>query len=95
MARNRVESQGAPDQGNECPWYSRAYDKAPDRLIRDTEGAAILGCSKATWWRRVADGTIPRPIKLHGASRWPLSEVLDVIERAKAARCAASDGGQK
>ncbi|PWE31289.1 DNA-binding protein [Maritimibacter sp. 55A14] len=53
-----------------------------DPLIRDAEGAAMLGCSKATWWRRVADGTLPPPLKIGGMSRWKRSDVLAVIERA-------------
>jgi predicted DNA-binding transcriptional regulator AlpA len=59
-----------------------------DPLIRDAEAAEMLGCSKATFWRRVADGTIPRPLKIGGMSRWPRSEILAVIERAKAERAA-------
>ena len=55
-------------------------------LIRDAEAAQILCCSKATFWRRVADGTIPRPVKIGGMSRWPRSEILAVIEKAKAQR---------
>lgn len=55
-------------------------------LIRDTEAAALLGCSKATFWRRVADKTIPQPVKIGGTSRWPLSEIIGVIETAKAKR---------
>lgn len=51
-----------------------------NRLIRDTEGAALLGCSKATFWRRVSDGTLPPAIKIGGISRWKLSEILDRIE---------------
>lgn len=51
-----------------------------NRLIRDTEGAALLGCSKATFWRRVADGTLPPAIKIGGMSRWKLSEILQLIE---------------
>lgn len=57
-----------------------------DLLLRDREGAALLGISVPTFWRRVADGTIPKPLKLGALSRWPQSEILDVIERAKAAR---------
>jgi predicted DNA-binding transcriptional regulator AlpA len=60
-----------------------------DPLIRDKEGAAILGCSVPTFWRRVADGTIKRPVKIGGMSRWPLSEIEAVIDRAKAQREAA------
>ena len=56
------------------------------RLISDKEGAALYGCSVATWWRRVADGTLPKPIRIGGMSRWPISEVLEVIELAKAER---------
>ena len=58
----------------------------PDRLIRDDDVAAILACSKATVWRRVADKTLPAPIRLGGLSRWSQSEILAVIEAAKAQR---------
>ena len=57
-----------------------------DALIRDGDAAALLGCSKATFWRRVADGTIPRPVKIGGMSRWPRSEIVAVIDAAKAQR---------
>ena len=57
-----------------------------DPLIRDGDAAIMLGCSKATFWRRVADGTIPRPVKIGGMSRWPHSEIMEVIEIAKAER---------
>jgi predicted DNA-binding transcriptional regulator AlpA len=59
-----------------------------DPLIRDGDAAGMLGCSKATFWRRVADGTIPRPVKIGGMSRWPHSEIVAVIDRAKARRSA-------
>ena len=59
-------------------------------LIRDSEGARLLGCSKATFWRRVADRTIPRPIKIGGMSRWKLSDLQAVIAKAEAQREAAS-----
>ena len=57
-----------------------------DRLIRDAEGAAFLSCSKATWWRRVADGTLPPPIKIGGMSRWRLFDIKDAINRAASKR---------
>lgn len=57
-----------------------------DTLIRDTDAAALLGCSKATFWRRVADGTIPAPVRIGGMTRWPRSEIVAVIEQAKARR---------
>ena len=57
-----------------------------DPLLKDREAASLLGCSVPTFWRRVADGTIPKPLKLGALSRWPRSEIEDVIEHAKAAR---------
>lgn len=50
--------------------------------IAGGEAAGTHGCSKSTFWRRVADGTIPRPLKIGGMSRWPQSEISNVIERA-------------
>lgn len=68
----------------------RAAKAAPvDPLLTAREAAPLLGVSVPTFWRRVADGTIPKPIKLGALSRWPQSEILQVIETAKAARAAA------
>ncbi len=60
--------------------------KVIDPLLTVRESASILQMSVATFWRRVADGTIPKPVKLGGLSRWPESEVLAAIEQAKARR---------
>ena len=57
-----------------------------DPLLKDGEAATMLGCSKSTLWRRVADGTIPRPVKVGGMSRWLQSEIKGVIEQAIAQR---------
>jgi len=57
-----------------------------DPLLRDTEIAKLFDCSKATVWRRVADGTLPPPIKICGISRWLQSDLQAVIEKASAAR---------
>tara|TARA_Y100000815_G_C12927400_1_gene344070 strand:+ start:324 stop:524 length:201 start_codon:yes stop_codon:yes gene_type:complete len=57
-----------------------------DPLIRDHECAAMMGCSKATFWRRVADGTIRPAIKIGGMSRWRRSDIEVVIEAAAAHR---------
>jgi predicted DNA-binding transcriptional regulator AlpA len=55
--------------------------KAVFRLVRDTEAAAIIGVSKATWWRRVADGTMPQPIRIGSVTRWKVSEIVTAIEK--------------
>ena len=50
----------------------------------------MLQISVPTFWRRVSDGTIPKPVKVGKLSRWPQSEILEVIDRAKAARAEAA-----
>ena len=60
-----------------------------DPLLTAREGAAVLQISEPTFWRWVANGTLPKAVKLGGMSRWPRSELLAVIERAKAKRNAA------
>jgi predicted DNA-binding transcriptional regulator AlpA len=57
-----------------------------DPLIRGRDCAALLGASTSTFWRRVADGTFPKPIKIGGMSRWRRSEIEAVLARAEAAR---------
>jgi predicted DNA-binding transcriptional regulator AlpA len=58
----------------------------PDPLLNAKEAAAILQCSIPTFWRWAAEGKVPKPIKLGAMSKWPQSEILQVIETAKAAR---------
>ncbi len=61
-------------------------DKIARVLISDVEVADILGCSRTTVWRRVADGTLPKPVKLGGLSRFVLSEINAIVEAAMAVR---------
>lgn len=60
-----------------------------DPLLTVKEAASILHISVPTFWRWRANGLVPKPIKLGALSRWPQSEILEVIEKAKAARSAA------
>lgn len=61
----------------------RSADRA---LLADREAANLLGISRATFWRRVSDRSIPPPIKLAGVSRWRRDELLAVIDRLTAER---------
>ena len=54
-------------------------------LISDKSGASLLDLSRSSWWRRVNDGSLPQPIKIGGATRWRLDEVLAAIERISGA----------
>lgn len=62
-----------------------------DPLLTARECAAMLQISIPTFWRRVADGTVPPAIKIGALSRWQRSEISMVIEHAKSRR--ASGGG--
>ncbi len=52
--------------------------------VRDL--AEEFNCNPSTIWRRVADGTLPKPIKIGGLTRWVRPEIDTVIDRAKAVR---------
>ena len=61
------------------------YNEAP--VLLDVKAvAALFQSSPATIWRRVNDGTIPRPVRIGGMTRWARDEIDAVIDRAKAVR---------
>jgi len=70
-----------------------------DPLLTDKESAALLSVAVSTFRRYVAQGRVPPSIKLGpeqgGASRWPQSEILAVIEAAKEARAVGAQGDLK
>lgn len=65
-----------------------------DDLI-DMEGVCtLLGGAKtplhrATIFKHIRTGKLPKPLKIGGGNRWLKSEILAVIERAKLERDAA------
>lgn len=63
-----------------------ASSAARPRLLTDRETAEILNCSRATVWRRVGDGTLPKPLKIGGMTRFVDSEIYDRVAEAMARR---------
>jgi predicted DNA-binding transcriptional regulator AlpA len=61
----------------------------PALLLTDNAAAAMLAISRATFWRRVSDGTLPRPLKIGGATRWRRAELLAALDKAAAKRDAS------
>lgn len=59
-----------------------------DALLTAKEVGAMLRISQASLYRRMADGTIPKPLKLGGLSRWPESEILAAVKAAGERRAA-------
>ena len=59
----------------------------PKRMIRVPRMCAKLGgCHPSTIWRRVADGSLPRPTKIGGITIWDEEEVDGRIEAKLAER---------
>lgn len=53
------------------------------QLLRDSDVAKMLSVSRATVWRYVEAGILPKPIKLAGATRFDLEEVIEAIEAGR------------
>lgn len=51
-------------------------------LISDHQVALKLGCGRATVWRYVSKGLLPKPIKIGSMTRWLVSEIDAFIARA-------------
>lgn len=50
-----------------------------EELITARDFARLLKVSLRTLWRLVSTGKAPEPIKLHGSTRWVLSDVMKWI----------------
>ena len=61
-------------------------NKQKSDLLSDRDGASLINCSRATWWRRVKDGTLPKPIHIGGLARWPRTEINEAIRKLREAR---------
>lgn len=88
MNRNfagNVVTGGAPIAGEHCVLDVQTNPTGgPDPLLSDKEAAAYLGCGRSTLWRWVADGIVPKPLRIGGMSRWRQSTIEAVIAKAQA-----------
>ena len=92
-----MADHGESEHGGAAPAVGVSWkDDVIGRLVREHSGAALLlndataadwlGISRATFWRRVKDGTFPKPIRIGGATRWRRDELLAALDRASAKR---------
>ena len=49
-------------------------------LVPAAEAAALLSMGKSTFWREVAKGVIPEPIKIGGLTRWRVSDLHRFVQ---------------
>lgn len=50
------------------------------KLMTVQEVGTLLGCSRTTIWRRVQDGTLPKPIKIGGITRWRSTDLYSALQ---------------
>lgn len=51
-------------------------------LLSDKSAATLLGISRATFWRRVTDKSLPQPLRLGGVTRWRREDLENAIHAA-------------
>lgn len=44
-------------------------------LVPVAEAAEMLSMGKSTFWREVANGTVPAPVKIGGLTRWRVADL--------------------
>lgn len=49
-------------------------------MVNATTAAAIVGVSRRSWWRFVAEGRAPKPIRLGRCVRWRVLDIRDWIK---------------
>ncbi|WP_428828038.1 helix-turn-helix transcriptional regulator [Azonexus sp. IMCC34842] len=74
--RGRPRSADNPSHGDIPPALAN-FDRLPDAaFVRLPVVTGILGCSKATVWRRCKLGELPSPVKLSaGTTAWRVSDI--------------------
>jgi excisionase family DNA binding protein len=51
-------------------------------LLTDREAAKLLSIGKTTLWNNVKKGEVPAPIKIGGATRWRVADLLAFVANA-------------
>jgi predicted DNA-binding transcriptional regulator AlpA len=67
-----VELVGSRGDGN---WRVGRKVMTEKILVPDKEAAAMLSMGRSTFWREVAKGVLPQPIKIGGLTRWRVSDL--------------------
>ena len=52
----------------------------PRILVTADEAAKLLAMGRSTFWQNVKKGELPGPVKIGGATRWRLSELLQHLQ---------------
>jgi prophage regulatory protein len=57
----------------------------PRALLRLPQVLALVAVSRSTFWKGVAEGRFPRPVRLPGtrAARWRAGEIFELIQKCE------------
>jgi predicted DNA-binding transcriptional regulator AlpA len=69
-SRSRTRAKGQPAVESDCVV----------EMVNATTAAAIVGVSRRSWWRFVADGRAPKAIRLGRCVRWRVLDIRDWIK---------------
>lgn len=59
----------------------------PNALLTDKDVAALFSCGVSTVWRWASNGTIPKPVKIGGVSRWRMTDLAPLLGAAADNEC--------
>lgn len=62
-------------------------------LVTDKEAAGLLSIGKSTFWANVKKGLLPPPIKIGGATRWRVSDLLQCVEASLTTTASSAGAG--
>ncbi|WP_353506964.1 AlpA family phage regulatory protein [Achromobacter sp. Marseille-Q4962] len=60
-------------------------------LVTATEAASMLSIGRSTFFRKVASGYLPKPVKIGGATRWRLDDLRAVGRANRPTIASAAD----
>lgn len=86
-SRHTATSRKGRGQSSEIRVPSDAFDNV--KLLKAEQVAELLSVHVRSVWRQASVGELPSPIRIGGATRWRLAEILDYIERQ------SQSGGQR
>ena len=64
-------------------------------LVPVAEAAAMLSIGRATLWRGAKDGTLPKPIKIGGVTRWRVADLQRCFDATESVASGAIGTGAR
>ncbi|MEY8174004.1 helix-turn-helix transcriptional regulator [Burkholderia multivorans] len=70
----------------------KQFDDLPNAaVVDDSVVAALCGCNVATVWDRAKKGTLPKPVKIGGSTRWHVGKLRSYLSTGVVQEAEADD----